>query len=235
MKRKIVILFAAAAAGFHLSPVAGAADFAFEVRCEQQYSTAELQDLTWSQGSTPLIAARTYRRGKPEAPEAGVEVEMLIAPSATAEKWAKVTAQATNSTSYLLQWPTIGTNTTAKAPWYYTIYFLRDGHRYWTGSGCLWIEETSATGDGVIWQDVISGDLTWVSNRFDMVAHDIATNAQAIAELEESLESATNALAEADAALAGRIDGLWGRWPAGGTTRTISRWMGTRQGCCRGR
>ncbi len=167
MTKRIFIL--AAAVALFLSPPwlssASAADWmAYEIRCEQQYTDAELPDLIWSQGSTPLIAARTYERGKAVPPRDDVTVQMMIAPSATSQYWAVVSNQTTDATSYLLQWPTIGTNTTAKAPWYYVLYFLRDGRRYWTGSGNLWIEETTATGDGLVWQEIIGYDLATLTN-----------------------------------------------------------------------
>ena len=166
--RPILLLAAVAALAFCAD--APAADFAFEIRCEQQYTDAELADLIWSQGTTPLIAARTYERGKAVPPREDVTVQMMIAPSATSRYWAVVTNQATNATSYLLQWPTIGTNTTAAAPWYYVVYFLRDGHRYWTGSGALWIEETTATGDGLVWQTITSYDLATLTNDIQRIS-----------------------------------------------------------------
>lgn len=166
--RPILLLAAVAALAFCAD--APAADFAFEIRCEQQYTDAELADLIWSQGTTPLIAARTYERGKAVPPREDVTVQMMIAPSATSRYWAAVTNQATNATSYLLQWPTIGTNTTADAPWYYVLYFLRDGRRYWTGSGNLWIEETSATGDGLVWQEITSIDLATLTNDIQRIS-----------------------------------------------------------------
>lgn len=166
--RPILLLAAVAALAFCAD--APAADFAFEIRCEQQYTDAELADLIWSQGTTPLIAARTYERGKAVPPREDVTVQMMIAPSATSRYWAAVTNQATNATSYLLQWPTIGTNTTADAPWYYVLYFLRDGRRYWTGSGNLWIEETSATGDGLVWQEITSIDLAGLTNDIQRIS-----------------------------------------------------------------
>jgi len=141
----------------------------YEIRCEVQTATAELGDLIWSQGSTPLVCAVPTKRGEYIGSDAETSVRMMIAPTATSQWWAVVTNAATNATGYLLQWPTVGTNTAASAPWYYTVYFEREGHRYWTGSGSLWIEATTATEDGLEWIEIISGDMSWVSNRFDKV------------------------------------------------------------------
>ena len=209
-------IFAAIAVFWVAVSTVFAADFAWELRCEQQYTTAELPDLIWSQGSTPLISARVYERGKAVPPAADVSVRMMIAPTATSQWWAVVTNQTTNATGYLLQWPTVGTNTTASAPWYYTVYFLRNGHLYWTGRGNLWIEETTSTADGLVWQDISSTGFEKLREDLDALtakeaadvlglSTDIATNAAAIAELEEELD--------------GRISSLWGecaggyRWP----------------------
>lgn len=185
MKKFLTILAFSAAAAY-------AADFAWELRCEMQYTDAELPDVVWSQGSTPLIAARTYERGKAVPPREDVTVQMMIAPTPVSQYWAVVTNQATNATSYLLQWPTIGTNTTASAPWYYVVYYLSGGHRYWTGSGSLWIEETTATGDGLVWQEIASVDLVEVSNRLARVEGIAEEAAEAVGGVTNRLEQVEN-------------------------------------------
>ena len=95
-------------------------------------------------------------------------VRFILGPSATGTYYAAVTGtlhSATNVTasgtnvllSYRVQLPTIGTNS-AGAAWWYTVYFEKSGHRYWTGAGELYIVKTSSTdADGLTWQEVITG------------------------------------------------------------------------------
>lgn len=128
--------------------------FDFTLQCEIQTATGRLPDLVWSQGTTPLILAVPTRKGARIGADSGTVARMMIATTPTSETWAVVESTGTAEDGYLLQWPTVGAHTEKDKPWFYTVYFMRDGHRYWTGSGLLWIEETSATGDGLVWQEV---------------------------------------------------------------------------------
>ena len=137
-------------------------DFAYRIPAELQITEAQaLGDLTWQQGSTPLIQAEVLRRGKPVTADALTTVRMIIGPSATSTYYAVTEQSTTTGTSYYVQWPTVGTNTvgtnTTPQAWWYTIYFERNGHRYWTGNGDLYIERTTSTdADGLVWQTMIS-------------------------------------------------------------------------------
>lgn len=140
--------------------------FDFTLQCEIQTATGRLPDLVWSQGTTPLILAVPTRKGARIGADAGTVARMMIAPTPTSETWAVVESTGTADGGYLLQWPTVGAHTEKDKPWFYTVYFMRDGHRFWTGSGLLWIEETSATGDGLVWQEVA----TWEDMVDEVVA-----------------------------------------------------------------
>ena len=139
-------------------------DYAFRLPAELQVTEAQaLVDLTWQQGTTPLIQVEVLRRGRPVDADTNTTVRMIIGPSATNLYFVPVTntASLTTNTSYYVQWPTVGTNT-AGAAWWYTIYFERDGRRYWTGNGDLYIEETTSTAeDGLTWQTITTGLISW--------------------------------------------------------------------------
>jgi hypothetical protein len=85
-----------------------------------------------------------------------------------------VTNYAAVSNGYLVQLPTIGTNT-ANTAWWYTAYFRRSGSLYWTGNGRLNILATTSTADGLNWQEIVSG------SGADSIARAVASNAQAVA------------------------------------------------------
>jgi len=145
-------------------------DFAYRLNAEIQTAGAQsLEDLTWQQGITPLMRIDVTRRGQAIAASSDTKVRMIIGPSSTGTYYAQVTNSVATNTYYLLQWPTIGTNSvgtneTADA-WWYTIYFEENGHRYWTGNGRLYIEETTSTAeDGLVWQEFIAGYTSSITN-----------------------------------------------------------------------
>ena len=153
MKKPIIISILAALA-LYFPALAGPLDFATRISCElQTASGTSLQRMTWQQGTTPLLSVEQFRLGKAIAADTNTDAVVVIGPSATSQYYVAVTNQSTSGNSYLVQMPTIGTNT-ASGVWWYTVYFERDGRRYWTGNGALTIEATTSTGDGLVWQTI---------------------------------------------------------------------------------
>jgi hypothetical protein len=194
--------------------------FAIRVRCETQSAGAEsLRDMTWQQGTTPLIQLDVLSNGRPFAADTNSIARLLIAPSATSAYYVDVTNQTYGATSYSIQMPTIGTNTASSA-WWYTVYFEKNGLRYWTGNGVLTIEETTSTApDGLVWQLITQGisdadsdgtlygrkNGAWeavpdAAAETDPVAYPVATNA---------LAQAQTAQAAAQAAVQVEADPIW--------------------------
>ena len=59
-------------------------DYAYRLPAELQVSEPQaLIDLTWQQGSTPLIQVEVLRRGRPVDADTNTTVRMIIGPSAT--------------------------------------------------------------------------------------------------------------------------------------------------------
>jgi len=145
-------------------------DFAYRLNAEIQTAGAQsLEDLTWQQGITPLMRIDVTRRGQAIAASSDTKVRMIIGPSSTGTYYAQVTNSVATNTYYLLQWPTVGTNSVGTNgttdAWWYTVYFEENGHRYWTGNGRLYIEETTSTAeDGLVWQEFISGYTSSITN-----------------------------------------------------------------------
>ena len=134
-----------------------AQDYGIRIRAEVQTAGEEsLRDLEFQQGSTPLIRVEPLDNGRPIDADTNTTVRMIIGPSATNDYYASASATVATNSYYLIQWPTIGTNT-ANSVWWYTIYFEKNGYRYWNGNGALTINETTSTGDGLVWQDIVSG------------------------------------------------------------------------------
>jgi len=154
-------------------------DYAYRIPAELQITEAQaLGDLTWQQGSTPLIQVEVLRRGKPVAADTNTTVRMIIGPTATGTYYAITEDSVTTNTSYYVQWPTVGTNTvgtnTTAQAWWYTIYFERNGHRYWTGNGDLYIERTTSTDpDGLVWQTFTDQSVAW-SNIVGNISNSVA-------------------------------------------------------------
>jgi hypothetical protein len=175
---------AALAALAALAVTAGASslDFAYRLPAEIQTPGPQaLPELTWQQGATPLIRVDVLSRGRPVDADTNTTVRMIIGQTATNLYYVVASNSLTTGTSYYVQWPTVGTNsagtnTTAQA-WWYTIYFERAGHRYWTGNGSLYIEATTSTAeDGLDWQTITSGYAAWgtitgaITSQTDLVA-----------------------------------------------------------------
>ena len=158
--------------------------WATRVNCEIQTAGAQsLPALTFSQGSTPLVSLDQFRQGKAVNAETNGSVKAIFqfAPSPTSQYWVAVTNAAVSGNGYLVQLPTIGTNTTSGA-WWYTAYYIRDGRRYWTGGGRLNIIETTATGDGLVWQEIVcSEESDPIALPVASAAYIAATNAARIA------------------------------------------------------
>jgi len=158
-------------------------DFATKLTCEIQTAGIQsLDDLTWMQGTTPLIRLDVQNDGRPVDANTNAAVRMIIGPSGTVTNYAVVTNYSATSTSYYVQWPTVGTNSSSNA-WFYTVYFELDGYRYWTGAGDLYIEETTSTAaDGLHWQEItydaaIAAAQTaadWASNAVVSITNDTA-------------------------------------------------------------
>jgi len=140
--------------------LAGAAaapgQLAYRIPCEVQNADGEsLPDVTWQQGTTPLIQLDVLQNGRAvTVTNMGINARMIIGPSATSNYYATASNSVTGATYYRVQWPTVGTNT-AGAAWWYTVYFETATNRYWTGNGRLYIEETTSTAeDGLTWQPI---------------------------------------------------------------------------------
>ena len=131
--------------------------WATRITCELQTAgPASLPALYWQQGDIsalvvgpiPVQAGRwtlTQRDGGAAA-----------APTQQPCGWVSVTNYATVGNGYLVQMPTVGTNTTASGAWWYTAYFIRGTAVYWTGSGRVTITATTSTGaDGLVWQEIL--------------------------------------------------------------------------------
>ena len=147
----------------------------YATRLPAELQTAQmdsLADVTWLQGTTPAIRVEPLLRGRPVAVDADTTVRMVIGPSATGTLYAVRTNLATVTNAYEIQWPTIGTNSAGEA-WFYTLFFDRDGYTYWSGSGKLYIEETTSTAsNGIEWIEYTSTILGATVNE----PHTVATN-----------------------------------------------------------
>ena len=208
---KKILTMLSLAASLALPALASDLDYAYRLPAELQTPGPQaLEELTWQQGSTPLIQVEVLRRGKPVTADTNTTVRMIIGPSATSTYYVVTEQDVTTNTSYYVQWPTVGTNslgtnTTAQA-WWYTIYFERSGHRYWTGNGDLYIEETTSTAtDGLTWQTLTVNSVAWsnvTGSVLDnsLLAAEFATKADT-----NDLTAASNAFRTADTALSNQL------------------------------
>jgi hypothetical protein len=163
--RTLTAILALATGAATLTRAAPADDrlWATRVKCELQTAGGtSLQDLTWQQGTTPLLSLDQYRSGKSVDATNSVTAIVRFGPSATNQTYfVSVTNYATVGNGYLVQMPTVGTNA---AGWWYTAYFEIAGKRYWTGNGRLDIEATTSTADGLVWQEITCGVQTNVAH-----------------------------------------------------------------------
>ena len=143
---------------------------AYRLRCELQTAAAESLDLlTWQQGTTPRLSLDQFRNGRAvDADSNGVAV-VRFGPSATNTYYVCVTNYAVSANGYLVQIPTVGTNTVTGSDWWYTAYIVEpSGYMLWTGNGRLRILATTSTADGLVWQTITSyyaATQTWTTNQ----------------------------------------------------------------------
>lgn len=166
MRRGTLFLILFAAIHFACCSPAYALDtnLAFRIGCEVQTAGMQsLPDLTWVQGSTPLIEAQILRNGRQVSLSTNVRARMLISSNLyAATSWAVATntVLTTNAAaaSMWIQWGEVGTNSCAAgtnepSAWGYTMFFedAVTGTRYWNGAGRLYVEKSTATGNGLTW------------------------------------------------------------------------------------
>ena len=155
----------------------------YATRLPAELQTAQmdsLADVTWLQGTTPAIRVEPLLRGRPVAVDADTTVRMVIGPSATGTLYAVRTNLAAVTNAYEIQWPTIGTNSAGEA-WFYTVLFDREGKTYWSGSGSLYIEETTSTAsNGLAWIEYTTPNVGWAN-----VVGDPADNAALVQYVED--------------------------------------------------
>ena len=155
----------------------------YATRLPAELQTAQmdsLADVTWLQGTTPAIRVEPLLRGRPVAVDADTTVRMVIGPSATGKLYAARTNLAAVTNAYEIQWPTIGTNSAGEA-WFYTVLFDREGKTYWSGSGSLYIEETTSTAsNGLAWIEYTTPNVGWAN-----VVGDPADNAALVQYVED--------------------------------------------------
>lgn len=158
--KTIALIFTVLLAGCNLA----IAQSPYATRLPAELQTAQmdsLADLTWLQGTTPAIRVEPLLRGRPVAVDADTTVRMVIGPSATGTLYAARTNLAAVTNAYEIQWPTIGTNSAGEA-WFYTLLFDRAGYTYWSGSGSLYIEETTSTAsNGLAWIEYTTPNVGW--------------------------------------------------------------------------
>ena len=160
MKTKLILILTVLLAGCNLA----IAQSPYATRLPAELQTAQmdsLADVTWLQGTTPAIRVEPLLRGRPVAVDADTTVRMVIGPSATGTLYAARTNLAAVTNAYEIQWPTIGTNSAGEA-WFYTLLFDRAGYTYWSGSGKLYIEETTSTAsNGLAWIEYTTPNVGW--------------------------------------------------------------------------
>lgn len=140
-------------------------NFAVRISCDfqQQAGAAELPDLTLLQGSAPMIQAVPMRMGRAVAADSLTTCQLVFGPSATSTYYVATNAYLATNSAYYVQLGTIGTNSVpagsnSPAAWWYSILYYRNGGIYWSGSGRLYIERTTATGaNGLVWQEWEAG------------------------------------------------------------------------------
>ena len=164
MKARLVpaMLAASLLAGAIMATPATDREWATRVKCEIQSAGGDsLPPQVWQQGTMPLLSLDQYRQGKAIDADTNATAIVRFGPTATSAYFISVTNYATSGNGFLVQLPTLGTNTqygtSTASNWWYTAYFERDGKRYWTGNGRVQILATTSTGDGLTWQTVTGG------------------------------------------------------------------------------
>ena len=154
---KAVILLALLA-GPVLATPATDRNFATKVEADLQSAGPQsLPDLAWQQGTTPRLSIDQVANGKAVTADTGTTTRaiLIFGPTATSAYFVAVTNYAASGNGYLIDVPTVGTNTAAVAAgWWYTCYLEQTGKRFWTGNGRLDITATTSTADGLTWQSL---------------------------------------------------------------------------------
>jgi hypothetical protein len=125
------------------------ATYAQRVKCELDTATgSSMGPRSVLQGTTPVWSAEQYRRGQATNASASTRAVLQVSVTATSAPVYTITNQATSGYGYLIQWPTIGTNS-GGAQWRYRITYQDGaGHVYWTGNGAVTIEASGFAGQG---------------------------------------------------------------------------------------
>jgi hypothetical protein len=125
------------------------ATYAQRVKCELDTATgSSMGPRSVLQGSTPVWSLEQYRRGQATNASGSVRAVLQVSVTATSAPVYAITNQATSGYGYLIQWPTIATNS-GGAQWHYRITYQDGaGHVYWTGNGAVTIEANGFAGQG---------------------------------------------------------------------------------------
>jgi hypothetical protein len=131
---------------------------AFRLRCELQTAGPQsLETLIWQQGTTPRLSLDQFRGGRAVNADSNSVAVVRFGPTATNTYFVSVTNYAVTGNGYLVQMPTIATNTVTGSDWWYTAYLAEGNALHWTGNGRLRIVRTTSTGaDGLTWQEISS-------------------------------------------------------------------------------
>ena len=125
MKRTqtLVLALAVGAAVFALATPETDRNNAYRLRCELQTADGNSLDLLkWQQGTTPRISLDQYRNGKAVNADSNTVAVFRFGPSATNTYYVSVTNYAVTGNGYLVQIPTVGTNTQGNADgWWYAL------------------------------------------------------------------------------------------------------------------
>jgi len=157
MKRTqtLVLALAVGAAVFAAATPETDRNNAYRLRCELQTADGNSLDLLkWQQGTTPRISLDQYRNGKAVNADSNTVAVFRFGPSATNTYYVSVTNYAVTGNGYLVQIPTVGTNTVAGADWWYTAYLVENGYMFWTGNGRVRINKTTSTENALDWQNI---------------------------------------------------------------------------------
>jgi hypothetical protein len=169
--------------------------YATWVSCDFQKPEQGILDLHFFQGATPLVAVRPLLNGSPITPDTNTTVRMIIGPTATGSLYGVRTNYTITEGAWAIQWPTIGTNS-ASGSWFYTLLFDREGYTYWSGSGRLYIEETTSTAsNGVDWIEYTIPNVGWAN-----VVGDPADNAALVTYISENGATGEDSVARAGVA-----------------------------------
>ena len=127
------------------------ATYAQRAKCELDTATgSSMGPRSVLQGTTPVWSAEQYRRGQATnaVADGSVRAVLQVSVTATSAPVYTITNQAVSGYGYLIQWPTIATNS-GGAAWRYRITYQDGAGRvYWTGNGAVTIEASGFAGQG---------------------------------------------------------------------------------------